>query len=42
MKRKISTVVLFVLLFLTVVALQKVDAPQAFVGNIGDVKHATH
>jgi hypothetical protein len=41
MKRKISTVVLFVLLLLTVVALQKVDAP-ASVGRLGEVQHATH
>jgi len=43
MKRKIGTVVLFVLLLLTVVALQKIDAPSAStIGSTGEVKHAAN
>jgi hypothetical protein len=41
MKRKLGTIVLFVLLVLTVVALKQIDAPAATpVGSTGDVKHA--
>lgn len=43
MKRKIGTVVLFVLLLLTVVALKQIDAPEATtIGSTGEVKHATN
>jgi hypothetical protein len=43
MKRKISTLVLFVLLALTVVALKHIDVPAAAtIGTSGEVKHATN
>jgi hypothetical protein len=43
MKRKIGTLVLFVLLLLTVVALKQIDAPAATtIGSTGEVKHATN
>jgi hypothetical protein len=43
MKRKIGTAVLFVLLLLTVVAIQKLDADQtATLGSVGEAKQATN
>lgn len=40
MKRKIGTVVLFVLLILTVVALKHLDVPAGNnVGSTGEIKH---
>jgi len=43
MKRKIGTLVLFVLLVLTVVALKHIDVPAATtVGSTGEVKHTTN
>ncbi|HSD55527.1 MAG TPA: hypothetical protein VLA92_00060 [Candidatus Saccharimonadales bacterium] len=43
MKQKIGTLVLFVLLILTVVALKNIDVPATTtVGSTGEVKHATN
>ncbi|HEX9153641.1 MAG TPA: hypothetical protein VF809_02370 [Candidatus Saccharimonadales bacterium] len=43
MKRKIGTTVLFVLLLLTVFALQKIDAPQAAaLDSVGETRHAAY
>lgn len=43
MKRKLGTLVLFVLLLLTVVAIKQIDAPQTTtLGRVGDANHATN
>jgi hypothetical protein len=42
MKRKIGTVVLFVLLLLTVVALKHTNVPQATIGSAGEVKRTVN
>lgn len=43
MKRNIGTVVLFVLLLLTVVAIQQLDAAESTtLGSAGEVKHVTN
>jgi hypothetical protein len=43
MKRTLGTLVLFVLLLLTVVAIKQIDAPQATtIGSTGEAKHATN
>jgi hypothetical protein len=43
MKRKIGTFVLFVLLLLTVVALQQIDAPASTtIGSAGEAAYTTN